>query len=122
MINDIFDEIIEYCDKRVNCTRYSVCHFWDYEHNRCLFEVSPSFWDMDRIRDAIQKMREDNVKELKQNNKTKYEKECTPLDVNKAKEFCGKDDCDKCKYLDGDLCRLVYQVKENLYEVMEDEV
>ena len=121
MINDIFDEIIECCHRKSGCT---CCPFRDNEYGRCLFEGNPSFWDMDTIRDAFQKMREDNVKELKQNNKTKYEKECipTPLDVNKAKEFCGKDDCDKCKYLDGDLCRLVYQVKENLYEVVEDEV
>lgn len=112
MINDIFDEIVECCNKRTNCTRYSVCHFWDYEHDGCLFDGSPSFWDMDIIRDAIQKMREDNVKELKQNNKTKHEKEFTPLDVNRAKEICDKGDCDDCEYLDGDCCRLIYEEKE----------
>ena len=86
MINDIFDEIIECCLKVSNCGR---CPFWDNKYDRCLFEGNPSFWDMDVIRDAFQKMREDKVKELKQNNKTKYEKECTPLDINKAKELRG---------------------------------
>lgn len=66
MINDIFDEIVECCNKIHSCTRYSVCPFRGNKYNKCLFEVSPSFWDMDKIRDAIQKMREDNVNRLKE--------------------------------------------------------
>lgn len=50
--------------------------------------------------------------EHKQNNKTKYEKEFTPLDVYRAKEICDKGDCDDCEYLDGDCCRLIWEEKE----------
>ena len=38
MINDIFDEIIECCNKRSNRTRYSGCPFRGNEYNKCLFE------------------------------------------------------------------------------------
>ena len=68
MINDIFDEINECCNKRSNCIG---CPLWSDEHGRCLFGGNFSFWDMDTIRDAIQKMREDNVNRLKEEKEKK---------------------------------------------------